>query len=101
MRCWKCIFLSWSVEAFFEKVLYLNRDCNLHQQMRFQAKFSSDITHLNQLYLFGHVARASQEDDRLIALLAGIEMTCGRMKNTKKNALEQPGPGAWRTILHH
>ena len=35
--------------------------------------FSGDIAHLNQLglYLFGYVARASPEDDRLRALLAG------------------------------
>ena len=50
------------------------------------------MTHLNQLYLFGHVASASPEDDRLIDLLAAMRNAAG-WKN-QKEALEQTGPGA-------
>ena len=68
-------FLSWSFEAFFKKkVVNLKRVCNVHRQGRFQVSFfSGDIAHLNRLglHLFSHVAKASPEDNRLRALLAG------------------------------
>ena len=77
----------------------------MRQQVRFKASFfSGDLTHLNQLYLFGHdvtLPELPPEDDRLRALLAGNEVTCGQMGKYQKNALEQPGPVAWKTILHH
>ena len=37
-----------------KKGIEFKKDNNLHQQVRFQA-----IIHLNQLYLFGHVAGAT------------------------------------------
>ena len=50
--------------------------------MLFQASFFCHITDVNQSYLFGHVARASPEDNRLSALLAAVRKeTCGRTKN--------------------
>ena len=61
---------------------------------------SDDITHLNQLYLFGHIARASPEDDCRRVFLAAIRKPRLDEKD-QNNALEQPGPGAWRTILHN
>ena len=75
----------------------------MHQQVRFEANvffLSDDVTHLNQLYLFGHVARASPEDDCRRAFMAEIRKPRPDVNN-KKNALEQPGPGAWRTILQN
>ena len=61
---------------------------------------SDDMTHLNQLYLFGHVARTSPEDDCRRDFLAAIRKP-REEGNDQKNALEQPGPGACRTILHN
>ena len=80
-----CQLLCWAF--LLNRVLNLKSDCSFHQQRRFQASFlSGDITRLNQLgqYIFGHVARASPEDDRLKALLAGNEVTCGRMEISKR-----------------
>ena len=62
-----CQLLRW--HFLLKKVLKLKKDCNLHQQVRFQASvFFFLATHLNQLYLFGHIARASPEDDCQTAL---------------------------------
>ena len=71
--------------------------------MRFQANIfflSDDITHLNQLYLFDHVARTPPEDDCRRDFLAAIRKRRAD-GNDQKNALEQPGPGARRTIFHN
>ena len=67
-------------------------DCNLNQQVRFQASevCSIDITHLSQLYLFRHIARASPEDDRLSALMAEImklEAGWKRLKGLRRKTL--------------
>ena len=82
----------WSI---LEKILNLEKDCSLHQQVRFQANvfLSDDVTHL-----FGHVARASSSDDWRKALPADISKPRPNGKE-QKDALEQPGPVAWRTIL--
>ena len=59
--------------------------------MRFEANvffLSDDITHINQLYLFGHVAGASPEDDCRRAFLAAIRKPRVDGKD-QKNALEQ------------
>ena len=52
-----------------EKGTEFKNDFNLNQRVRFQANFflSDDITHLNQLYLFGHVAGASLTRSNLTA----------------------------------
>ena len=91
----------WSI---VEKDTEFKKNCNLHQ-VRFQVNvffLSDDNTHLNQfgLYLFGHVARASPEDDCWRAFLAAISKPRAD-GNDEKNALEQPGPGVCRTILHN
>ena len=51
--------------------------------------FSGDITNLNKSYLFGHVARASPEDNRLRNLraamrkpVAGWNISKGRLRTT-------------------
>ena len=107
--CWKSIFLSWNFETIFKKVPNFKMDWNLHQQvasatMRFQASvfFSGDINHLNQWYLFGHVARGSPKDDRLRALLSAMrhpETVRWRLKERHRRM--NSGPGALRTILCH
>ena len=92
----------WSI---VEKGTEFKKDCNFHQQVRFQLVnvfFSDDITHLNQLglYLFGHVAGASPRGWLLESFSGGNKKTAAD-GNNQKNVLEQPEPGAWRTILHN
>ena len=56
-------FSGGTLKHLLKKVLNFKKkmDCNLHQHVWFQANIflSDNITHLNQVYLFIHVARAS------------------------------------------
>ena len=61
---------------------------------------SDDITHLNQLYLFGHVVGSPTEDDYRRAFLATKRKPRPDGKD-QNNAIEQPGPVAWRMTVHN
>ena len=91
-----------TIEHCWRKGTEFIKDYNLRQQIRFQANtfLSDDITNLNQLYLFSHVARATPEHNSLRAFLTAIRKPRPN-ENDQKNILEQPGPGASRTILHN
>ena len=93
-----------TLEHCWRKGTEFKNDCNLHQQVRFEANvfLSDDITHLNQLYYF--IRSRYQNFPRgwlSESFLAAIRKPRAD-GNDQKNALEQqPGPGAWRTILHN
>ena len=85
----------WSI--FEKKVLHFRRDCNLHQQVRFQASVSfSGDNHLIQWYLFGRAARAFAKDDRLRALLAAV-----RKPEIEKKRLKERRRPMWTQDPEH
>ena len=69
-----------------------------------QCFFSGDINHLNQWYLFGHVARALAKGDRLRALLAAMRKPETEWKILKKRLrtmwTKDPEHGKWSCITN-
>ena len=61
MFVWKCLFFSWSFEAFSKKYTEFKHRLQFAPTLAITSYFPGDITHLNQLglHLFGYVARSS------------------------------------------
>ena len=88
-------------ELSFFQILNLKRDYNLHRQVWFQAIvfFSGDIIYTSYIYS----VTLPELPQRMI-----VWKLCWRQwehlrpdGKCQKDALEQPRPGTWRTILHH
>ena len=75
--------------CILQKIWYwiLKMDCNLTDKYDSKSVFSGDITLSNQLYLFGHVVRASPRGWSSEIFAGDNGEICGRMEKTNRTPL--------------